>query len=69
MKLAPFIFGGARPDEASALVGGPAVLQEMKGLGLLEPVTQRNRLTLYDRVELRSAWERWKEMQRQGRSK
>lgn len=64
--MIPFIFmgGGARPDEAAAFVGGAAVLEKIKDAGLLEPVTQRNRLTLYDRIELNAAWERWKKLQR-----
>lgn len=67
--MSPFVFmgGGARPDEAEAFVGGPTVLAEIKDAGLLVPVIQRHRLSLYDRVELSAAWEKWKQLQRERR--
>lgn len=52
-------WGGARLAEAEMLVGSPEVLALMRKAGWVEPVTQGKRLTLFDRSQLRAAWEKF----------
>jgi hypothetical protein len=49
-----------RPADAETYVGGEAMLRYFKERGWLRPVVTRNRLTLYDRLDIDVAADRLK---------
>jgi len=47
-----------RKDDAAAMVGGKAVLEELLTKNLIRPRIARHKLTVFDVEELKIAWNR-----------
>ena len=42
--------------DAAAMVGGTTVLEELMAKGLLRPTIRRHKLTVFDVIRLKAAW-------------
>lgn len=49
---------GYRPDEAAHVIGSPSLFRDMVEAKWIEPVVQRNKLTLFDGGHIAKCWAR-----------